>query len=114
MTLHDICAALGAGEVTEQEMIRMLVAVPPVAQEPLPDVELVDALIVNQGPVRELRHESYAGIISAPEVYIPAEQVMLGIRLSLFPQYPRQLGSRALLSDRREPARRIELRQHRR
>ena len=75
-SVHDVCVAYRDGRISQEELIGALVRFPIVKQAPLPDEEWYDAIIVNRGPVYQLRQETYTGLIPS-EVYTRAAKAML-------------------------------------
>ncbi|WP_166874482.1 hypothetical protein [Salinibacterium sp. ZJ450] len=75
-TVHDTCVAFRDGEITEDDLVAALAALPAIKQAALPSQAWFDAIVVEHGPVYQLRREVYSGIISA-NTYSRAVQAML-------------------------------------
>jgi hypothetical protein len=75
-SVHDACVAFQAGEITEDGLIQALSSLPIVKQAPLPDEQWFDAVVVEHGPVYQLRREAYRGTISSA-IYSGSVQAML-------------------------------------
>jgi hypothetical protein len=75
-TVHEACAAFAAGQIDEETLFRSLVSLPIVKQAKRPDEKWFDAIVVNRGPVYQLRREAYRGTIT-PAIYSRSVQAML-------------------------------------
>ena len=75
-TVGEACSAFYDGRLTEDELVSVLVAFPPVTEAPLPDAAWFDAITRNDGPVSELQ-EAHRTHLLTGEAYERAINAML-------------------------------------
>ncbi|MGH1522832.1 hypothetical protein ACRAWC_01560 [Leifsonia sp. L25] len=70
------CDAFAAGRISEDDFVTALVTLPHVEQAPPPGGSWYDGYAVVHGPVYQLLHKAYDGVIPA-DVYLHAVNEML-------------------------------------